>query len=54
MILNIRKSKCQSILEYATLIFVISAGLLAMQKYVRRALNARLIQVQEELNENTR
>jgi hypothetical protein len=33
---------------------VVAAALMAMQKYVRRAMNARLKQVQEELDESSR
>jgi Flp pilus assembly pilin Flp len=54
MIIKLQKRKTQSILEYALLVMVIAAALMAMQKYVRRALNARLKQVQEELDESSR
>ncbi|MCF7916271.1 MAG: hypothetical protein K9L61_00645 [Candidatus Omnitrophica bacterium] len=50
----IRMQKAQSILEYALLIIVVSAALMAMNTYVKRALNARLKQVQVELNETLR
>jgi len=54
MALIIIKKRAQSILEYAVLIIVVSSALMVMQKYVRRAMNARLKQVQEELNEASR
>ncbi len=54
MIRKLQKSKAQSILEYSLLIMVIAAALMAMQKYIRRAMNARLKQVQEELDESSR
>ncbi|MCF7887490.1 MAG: hypothetical protein K9L71_03660 [Candidatus Omnitrophica bacterium] len=53
MLLKLTK-KGQSILEYSLLIMVIAAALMAMQKYIRRAMNARLKQVQEELDESSR
>jgi hypothetical protein len=46
--------KAQSFLEYTMLILVISAALIAMQVYMQRAVNARLKQVQVELNESRR
>ena len=46
--------KSQSFLEYAFLIGVISAALMAMYTYINRAMNARLKQAQVELNERTR
>jgi Flp pilus assembly pilin Flp len=46
--------KAQSILEYTLLVVVVSAALMAMHKYINRALNARLKQVQLELNESIR
>lgn len=46
--------RAQSFLEYAMLIIVISAALLAMQQYIQRAVNARLRQVQTELDESKR
>lgn len=48
------KKRAQSILEYTLLITVIAAALVTMQRYVRNALNARLKQVQEELNVSSR
>lgn len=48
------RKKCQNVLEYSLLIMVIAAALMAMQKYLRRAFNARLKQVQEELDESSR
>jgi Flp pilus assembly pilin Flp len=46
--------RAQSFLEYTMLIIVISAALLAMQQYIQRAVNARLRQVQIELDESKR
>lgn len=46
--------RAQSILEYTVLIAVISAAILAMQQYIQRAMNARLKQVQVELDESKR
>lgn len=48
------RKKAQSFLEYVTLIAVISAALTAMYPYMRRAINARLRQIQIELNESKR
>ena len=44
----------QSFLEYAMLIMVISAALIAMFQYMQRSVNSRLKQVQLELNESKR
>ena len=49
-----KRRKGQSILEYTLVIVVISAALMAMQTYLNRASNARLKQVQLELNESIR
>ena len=55
MISVLRRSKtAQSILEYALLFAIISAALLAMNIYVKRAMNARLKTIQAELYESTR
>ncbi|MCF7892885.1 MAG: hypothetical protein K9L77_01820 [Candidatus Omnitrophica bacterium] len=51
---DVLEKKCQSVLEYSLLIMVIAAALMAMHKYVSRAFNARLKQVQEELDESSR
>ena len=48
------KNKAQSMLEYVSLIVVISIALMAMTRYIRRSVNARLKQVQEELDEAKR
>lgn len=48
------KRTAQSILEYTMLIVVVSAALIAMQKYINRSVNARLKQIQVELNERLR
>jgi Flp pilus assembly pilin Flp len=36
------------------LIIIISAALIAMQQYIQRSINARLKQVQQEMNESKR
>lgn len=46
--------RAQSFLEYTMLILVISAALIAMQQYMQRSINARLKQVQQELDESRR
>lgn len=46
--------RAQNFLEYAMLIMVISAALIAMHQYIQRSVNARLKQVQQELNESKR
>lgn len=46
--------RAQSFLEYAMLIIIVSAALIAMQQYIQRSINARLKQVQLELNESKR
>lgn len=46
--------RAQSFLEYAMLILVITAALMAMYPYIQRSINARLKQVQEELDESRR
>lgn len=46
--------RAQNFLEYAMLIIVISAALIAMSQYIQRAMNARLRQVQVELDESKR
>jgi Flp pilus assembly pilin Flp len=54
MVRIIKIIKSQSMLEYAILISVVSAALLAMNVYVQRSLNARLKVVEEELNDSIR
>ena len=46
--------KAQSFMEYAILIMVITTALGAMYAYIRRSINARLKQIQVELNESKR
>jgi Flp pilus assembly pilin Flp len=41
----------QSLIEYATLLAIISMALIAMYPYMQRSINARLKQAQAELNE---
>jgi len=42
--------KAQSIMEYAVLIGVVSAALIAMSLYVRRAIQANLKTVENQIN----
>jgi hypothetical protein len=46
-----RKSKAQSMLEYAVVVIVATSALLAMYGYIRGAVGARLKHVQVELDE---
>ncbi|MCX5711216.1 MAG: hypothetical protein NT060_04605 [Candidatus Omnitrophica bacterium] len=48
------KKRAQSLLEYAMLIMVISAALIAMYVYMQRSVNARFKQLQVELEETKR
>ena len=48
------KRYAQSFLEYAFLLTVISSALIAMYTYMNRSMNAKLKQVQVELNERYR
>ncbi|MDD5431574.1 MAG: hypothetical protein PHO70_01085 [Candidatus Omnitrophica bacterium] len=54
MFKNFRCRKAQSVLEYAMLIIIIVTALTAMSLYIQRAINARMKQVQAELDENKR
>lgn len=49
-----RKNRAQSLLEYAMLIGVVSVALLAMFQYMQRSVNARVKQMQVELDESRR
>ena len=51
---NIYNKRAQNFLEYTMLIMVIAAALIAMQLYMQRSVNARLKQVQTELDESRR
>lgn len=42
--------KAQSLLEYALLIITVAAAFMAMNLYVRRAVNARLHNIEIEMN----
>jgi hypothetical protein len=46
--------RAQNTLEYTMLIIIISVALTAMSMYIRRSINARLKQVQQELDESRR
>ena len=48
------KRKGQNFIEYAALIMIISVASVAMNVYIKRAMNARLAQVRAELNESIR
>jgi len=48
------QKKAQSFLEYTMLILVVTAALIAMYPYMQRAINARLKQIQVELDESRR
>jgi ABC-type Fe3+ transport system permease subunit len=50
----LRNKKAQSFLEYVTLILVVSGALVAMYTYMQRSVNARLKQIQVELDETRR
>ena len=43
-------NKSQSFLEYSMLIIIVAAALTAMFTYINRSANARLKQIQDELN----
>ncbi|MCP4652932.1 MAG: hypothetical protein GY858_06060 [Candidatus Omnitrophica bacterium] len=44
-----RRTKTQSIVEYVMLFMIVSAAIMMTYKYLNRSMNARLKQVQEEL-----
>ena len=46
------KKKAQSIVEYAVLISIVAAAFMAMHIYLQRATQARLHQVQKELQDD--
>jgi uncharacterized protein (UPF0333 family) len=46
--------RAQSFLEYVMLIFVVVSALVAMYTYMQRSVNARLKQIQVELEESKR
>jgi hypothetical protein len=50
MVINQNIKKAQSILEYALLLITVTAAIMAMNLYVNRAVNARLRNVELELN----
>jgi Flp pilus assembly pilin Flp len=45
-----RKIKAQSVIEYAILIATVAAAFVAMNVYVRRAVNAKLHTIAQEIN----
>ncbi|MFH0763268.1 MAG: hypothetical protein V1925_05215 [Candidatus Omnitrophota bacterium] len=46
--------RAQNFLEYTMLVVVIALAVIAMQQYIQRSMNARLKQVQVELDESKR
>ncbi len=48
--MKINNRRAQNVLEYTMLIIIVAAALVAMTTYVMRAMNARLIQSEDELN----
>jgi len=50
----LKNRQAQSFLEYAVLIGVVTAALIAMFTYMQRSVNARLKQIQVELDESKR
>ena len=50
MLKTMKTNKAQSILEYAILIITVAAAFMAMNLYIRRAVNARLHNMQLEMN----
>ena len=49
-----RNRRAQSFLEYVMLVIIITTALIAMYPYMNRAVNARLKQIQLELEESKR
>jgi cell division protein FtsL len=45
----IKRIKAQSVMEYVMLFVAVAAAIMVTYKYVHRSMNARLKQVQEEL-----
>jgi len=46
--------RAQNMLEYAVMAIVVVTALVSMSTYIQRSINARLRQIQEELNESRR
>lgn len=51
MIRRMIRKNGQSVIEYALLLTIIAAAFIAMQTYLMRAVQGRLKQVEDELNE---
>lgn len=49
-----QNKRAQSFLEYTITVMVIAAALIAMHEYMQRSINARLKNVQTELEETRR
>lgn len=47
--MKLKKTKTQSVMEYVMLFVAVAAAIAMTYKYVHRSMNARLKQVQEEL-----
>jgi uncharacterized protein (UPF0333 family) len=54
MLKIIYNRRAQNFMEYTMLVIVIVTALLAMRQYIQRSINARLKQIQTELNESKR
>ena len=48
------RKKAQSFIEYTLLVLAVSAAILAMSKYVQRAMNYRFATVRQEFNDAQR
>jgi hypothetical protein len=44
------KNKAQSLMEYTLLIIAVASAFLAMNLYIRRAVNSRLHNIEQEVN----
>lgn len=54
MFVYLRQKDGQNMLEYTVMIIVVVIALVAMGTYMQRSMNARLKQIQEELNDSRR
>jgi len=45
-----KKNRAQSVLEYTLLILTVAAAFMAMNVYIRRAVNARLHNIEVDMN----
>lgn len=51
MLMRLRNKRAQSILEYAVIVGVVVAGLLAMQVYIKRGLEGKLRSSADDIGE---